>query len=207
MLRTLSRVEVTERTTSEGFLRYAPDDKKAELIDGVIIVSPPPLDVHERLQIFLLRLLGDFVELFDLGELRGSRTAVVLANDQTYEPDILFVVRERIGIIEERGVFGAPDLIIEILSVSTAMHDRGTKFRIYEQAGVHELWLIDPYGPAGTEFYQREGNRFKPIMPDDNNLIYSTILPGFKLNTNWLWPAEKFISIRDALKQMGVDIR
>jgi Uma2 family endonuclease len=202
MLRTFSRVEVTERMTSEEFFCYAPDDKKAELVDGVMIVSPPPLDVHEKLQIFLLRLLGDFIEQFDLGELRGSRTAVVLADDQTYEPDILFIAKDRVDIIEERGVVGAPDLVIEILSASTAAHDRGAKFRAYERSGVRELWLIDPYGPAGTEFYRREGDRFEPIMPDENDLIQPITLPGFKLNTAWLWPAEKFISVRAALNAM-----
>ncbi len=204
MLRTFSRIEVIERMTSEEFFRCAPEDKKAELIDGVIIMSPPPSYTHERLQIFLLRLLGEFIELFDLGELLGSRTAIVLVDDQTYEPDILFVARERIEIIEERGVFGTPDLVIEILSASTAAYDRGAKFRTYERAGVRELWLLDPYGPAGTEFYQRQDDRFKPIMPDENNLVHSIALPNFKLNTTWLWPAEKFISIRDALGEMGV---
>lgn len=204
MLRTPSRVEVSERMTSEEFLRYAPDDKKAELIDGVMIVSPPPLDAHERLQIFLLRLLAEFVELFNLGEVRGSRTAVILEEDQVFEPDILFVAKNRTDIVQERGIFGPPHLVIEILSASTAPYDRGPKFYIYERAGVQELWLIDPYGPAGTEFYQRQGDTLKPIMPVEN-VIHSTALPNFKLNTTWLWPAEKFITIRTALKEMGVE--
>lgn len=90
-----SRVEVAERITSEEFLRRAPEDQKAELIDGVMLVAPPPLDIHERLVLFLIRLLGEFVERWDLGELRGSRTAVTLADDQTYEPDLLFISHER----------------------------------------------------------------------------------------------------------------
>jgi len=204
MIKTLSRVEVAERLTSKEFFRRAPDDRKAELIDGVMLVSPPPLEIHERLQIFLLRLLGEFVELFDLGALRGSRTAVELEADQTYEPDILFVARERVEIIKDEGIFGAPDLVIEILSASTASYDRGAKFRAYERAGVRELWLIDPYGPAGTEFYQRESGDLKPIMPDADGIVPSIVLPGFKLRTAWLWPAEKFITIRDVLREMGV---
>jgi Uma2 family endonuclease len=202
---TFSRVEVAERLTSADFLRYAPENKKAELIDGVIIVAPPPLDEHEKLQIFLLRLLGEYAELFDLGEVRGSRTAVVLADDQTYEPDILFVSRERLNIIQKRGVFGPPDLVVEILSASTVAYDRGPKFHSYDRAGVREVWLIDPYGPAGTEFYQRQGDRLQPRIPDAVHLIHSLALPGFKLNTTWLWPAGKFISIRNALKDIGIE--
>lgn len=205
MLRTLSRVEVVERMTAADFFHYAPDDQTVELIDGVMIVSPPPLDIHERLQIFLMRLLGEFVEHFGLGEVRGSRTAVKLADDQVYEPDILFVDRDRVDIIREQGVFGPPDLVIEILSASTAPHDRGTKFRFYERAGVGELWLVDPYGPAGTEFYQRQGDSFKPVMPDQDGFIHSVVIPNFILDTTWLWPAQKFIPIRQALQQMGIN--
>jgi Uma2 family endonuclease len=205
MATTFSRVEVAERLTSADFLRYAPEKQKAELINGVMFEFLAPFDAHERLREFLLCLLSAFIEVFELGELRGSCTTVVLADDQTYEPDILFIARERPSIIKERGVFGAPDLVVEILSASTAPYDRGPKFRAYDQAGVRELWLIDPYGPAGTEFYQRQGNRLQPIMPDENNLIHSLALPGFKLNTLWFWPAEKFIPIRNALKEMGVE--
>ena len=205
MLRELSRVEVSERVTAEEFFKYAPDDKKAELIDGVMIVSPPPLDAHERVQGFLYTLLRMFVEIFDLGEVRGSRTAVMLTEGHIFEPDILFIARDRLDIIEERGMKGAPDLVIEILSASTAERDRGVKFHTYERAGVRELWLIDPYGPAGTEFYQRQGDIFKPVMPDAAGVVQALALPGFKLNTNWLWPAEKFIPVRQALQEMGAD--
>jgi Uma2 family endonuclease len=204
MLRVLSRVEVAERMTSRDFFRCSPEDQKAELIDGVMNAAPPPLSVHERLQVFLLRLLSEYVEIHQLGEVLGSRSAVALADDQAFEPDILFVSGERSGIIRAEGVFGAPDLVVEILPASTATYDRGAKFRAYERAGVGELWLIDPYGPAGTEFYQLQGAVFNPIMPGEKGPFSSGVLPGFKLDTNWLWPAVKFIPVRKALQAMGV---
>ena len=200
--RLLSRVEVAERMSSSEFFRYAPEDQKAELIDGVMIVHSPPLDVHERLVIFLLRLLAEYVEQFDLGEVRGSRTPVELAEDQTFEPDILFVAREREEIIQRKGVFGPPDLVIEILSASTASFDRGQKFRVYERAGVRELWLIDPYGPAGTEFYRLEGERFQSVMPDPDGCLRSVAAPGFAIQVEWLWPAGRFIPVMTALRKI-----
>jgi hypothetical protein len=136
-----TRVEVAERMTAEEFLELAPEDRKAELIDGVMIMSSPALDIHERLFGFLFRLISEYVEAHDLGEVRGSRTPVVLASDQVYEPDILFVARERAGLITERGVMGAPDLVVEILSRATVAYDRGPKLRAYERAGVREVWL------------------------------------------------------------------
>jgi Uma2 family endonuclease len=133
-----------------------------------------------------------------LGEVRGSRTPVVLASDQVYEPDILFVARERAGLITERGVMGAPDLVVEILSRATVACDRGPKLRGYERAGVREVWLIDPYGPAGTEFYRLEGGRFVAVQVE-GEVLGSVAIPGFALRVEWLWPERRFIPVREAL--------
>ena len=199
----LTRVEVAERMTSEDFFRDAPEDHKAELIDGVMIMHSPPLVIHERLFRFLFRLLAAYVEDHDLGETLGSRTPVELEVDQTFEPDIFFIAKERSDIVRTKGVFGAPDLVIEILSASTVLHDRGAKFKAYERAGVRELWLIDPYGPAGTEFYQLEGTRFVPVMPDGDGILRSVAVPGFWINVAWLRPGERFIPVRQALSAIS----
>jgi Uma2 family endonuclease len=199
----LSRVEVAERMTAEEFFRCAPETHKAELIDGVMIMALPPSVRHERLVGFLFTLIRMYCEDHDLGEVRGSRTAVALAEDQVAEPDVLFVAKARAEIIRDAGVFGAPDLVIEVRSASTVAYDRGPKFRAYERAGVRELWLIDPYGPAGTEFYQRAGETFRLVMPDADGVIHSIALPGFRLNVGWLWPQDKFIPVREALQAMG----
>jgi len=199
----LTRVEVAERMTSEEFFRYAPKDRKAELIDGVMIVHSPPLVIHEKLQGFLYTLLRTYVEESDLGEVLGSRTPVELEVDQTYEPDIFFVAKERADIVESKGVFGVPDLVIEILSAGTVHYDRGSKFKAYERAGVRELWLIDPYGPAGTEFYQLQGRRFVPVMPDRDGILRSAAVPGFWIDVAWLWPGGRFIPMRQALSQIN----
>lgn len=202
MQRGYSRVEVEERMTSEEFFREAPEDRKAELIDGILILPAAPFDTHERLYGFVFRLLAEYVERFDLGEVRGSRTAVELAHDQVYEPDILFVSRERLGILQEKGVFGAPDLVVEILSASTSFYDRGTKLRHYDQAGVRELWLLDPYGPDGTELYQRQDAGLRKASADADGILHSVALPGFRLRLSWLWPAGRFIPVREAIQSM-----
>jgi Uma2 family endonuclease len=197
-----SRVEVAERMTATEFLRDAPEDRKAELIDGVMVMPSPPLVAHERLFRFLFHLLSSFVEELDSGEVLGSRTAVMLDIEQAPEPDIFFVAKERLGIIQPKGVFGAPDMVIEILSAGTVQNDRGPKFRAYEYAGVRELWLIDPYGPAGTEFFQLMDGRFAPVMPDENGRVHAMAIPGFWIDVNWLWPGDRFIPVRQALAQI-----
>jgi Uma2 family endonuclease len=177
------------------------DARKAELIDGVLIIFPAPLDIHERLYMFLVRLIAEYVERLDLGEVRGSRSAVQLAEDQVYLPDILFISQDRMNLFERHGVMGAPDLVVEILSKSTARYDRGPKLRAYERTGVREVWLIDPNGPQGLEIHQRQGLRLQPVMPEKGE-IRSIALPGFRLRLEWLWPEGRFIPVRDALESM-----
>jgi Uma2 family endonuclease len=193
------------RWTYDDFMRLAPEGQKAELIDGALIVMPPPSDIHERLQGFLYKVIGLFVDYFKLGDVRGSRTAVRIAQHHVYEPDILFVSSERRHIITNAEVLEAPDLVIEILSYSTANHDRGVKRLNYEKSGVRELWLIDPYGPAGTQFYQRQGDQLIEVAAVDG-IINSIALTNFKLNVNWLWPNEQdeLPSTIDVLRELGV---
>lgn len=89
-----NRVEFVERVTAADFLKVGPEDRKAELIDGIIIEPLPPLLIHERLQRFLYTLLIFFIEEKNLGEVLGSRTPVVLSESYAPEPDILFVAND-----------------------------------------------------------------------------------------------------------------
>ena len=183
------RAETVERLTHDDFMRLAPDDRQVELIDGEMIMHSPALHVHERLQGFLLSILTVFVGHSRLGRVLGSRYAVRISEGNTYEPDILFLRWERAHLISERELLEAPDLVIEIISASTARYDRGTKRDNYERAGVVELWLIDPYGPAGTQFFQRQGDRLVEVAPVEG-VIHSIAVPNFWLRTSWLWPDE-----------------
>jgi Uma2 family endonuclease len=196
---TYSRVEIAERMIAAEFFRDAPEDRKAELIDGVLIMPSPPLIIHERLQRFLLLLLQSYAEERGIGEALGSRTAVELAIDQVPEPDILFVHKDRLHIIQEKGVIGTPDFVVEILFASTLRNDRGPKFRAYERAGVREVWLIDPYGPDGTQFFQRGNEQLVEVKPDEQSTIHSRAVPGFWIDVRWLWPHGNFIPVRAAL--------
>lgn len=192
-------------TVEEYFARLEAQEERehcrSELIDGVLILFSAPLDIHERLFGFLYRLIGEYAERFDLGEVRGSRSAVQLAQDQVYQPDVLFISRDRMDLFERHGVMGAPDLVIEILSRSSARYDRGPKLRAYERTGVQEVWIIDPAGPQGLEIHQRQGLRLQRVTPEDG-VVGSTVLPGFRLRLEWLWPEGRFIPVRDAIDSM-----
>ena len=90
------------------------------------------------------------------------------ATGDRVQPDILFVSSERRGIIGENAVLGAPDLVVEILSPSTAHRDRGIKLDLYGQRGVREYWIVDPVEDVVDvwRFARTRGHeRFEGEMP------------------------------------------
>jgi Uma2 family endonuclease len=79
-----------------------------------------------------------------LGDLLPGPCDVILSDENIVQPDILFVSNERLGIIGEANISGAPDLVIEILSPSTRNKDLEIKRKIYAGFGVREYWIVDP---------------------------------------------------------------
>ncbi|MFN8484379.1 MAG: Uma2 family endonuclease [Anaerolineae bacterium] len=206
MLSRIKRVPAGDRMTVAGFFESAPEDRKAELIDGVLVMPSPASTSHELLQGFLLAVLRIYVHAGGLGAVLGSRTALDLGIEyQAYEPDILFVRRDRADIIHEQGVAGAPDLVIEILSRGTMSVDRTVKRQVYNQAGVGELWLIDPAGARGSRFYQRTAGGEMAEVALVDGVLRSTTVEGFFVKEEWLWPPEdRQHDELVALRELGV---
>ena len=125
--------------------RHTPDDKRYELLDGDLIMAPAPSIGHQRVDMKLGSLLHAFVNERRLGEVLSAPCDVVLSNTDVVQPDLLFVSRERAHIlIGGDNVQGAPDLVVEILSPSTASRDKTLKRSLYARHGVLEYWLVDP---------------------------------------------------------------
>jgi len=126
-------------------LWHTPEDgNRYEIIEGEVYVTPPPLTVHQRVCRNIERILDRHVTENDLGEVLYAPVGVVLEKPSGVQPDVIFVAKNRLSIIQEKAVFGAPDLIVEVLSSSTAARDRGLKKDLYTRAGVRHYWLLDP---------------------------------------------------------------
>lgn len=141
----MSTMQTTIPTTWEDVERMPEDGNRYEFIGGRLYMTPAPVIRHHRvsrrLHSSLMRVLADggHGEVFYapvLVEFPGTSDRV--------QPDILFVSSERRGIIGEKAVLGAPDLVVEILSPSTAHRDRGIKLDLYARRGVREYWIVDP---------------------------------------------------------------
>jgi|SRR5579884_832575 len=158
-------------------LRDTPEDlNRYEIVNGSLVASPAPPPVHALISIALVRLLGGWVWPRNLGTMLTAPVDVRLAPHQIFEPDLLFIRRERLGIIGEALIEGAPDLVVEILSPSSRGRDLGEKAEIYAEGGVPEYWIVDPDARGITLFALRAG-RYEPL-PEVDGAIASAVLPG-----------------------------
>ncbi|MBI5235280.1 MAG: Uma2 family endonuclease, partial [Deltaproteobacteria bacterium] len=120
------------------------DDKRYEVMEGHIMMVPAPNTYHQRISWKISHSLGNFVLENGLGEVFDAPTDVVLSDDVVVQPDILFISKERAGIIEEKAIMGAPDIVVEIISPSSSFNDSVRKREIYQRFGVKEYWLVFP---------------------------------------------------------------
>ena len=122
-----------------------PDDgRRYELHHGELTVTPAPGLRHQRVDIALGSRLYNHVRARGLGEVLPAPTDCILSDITVLQPDLLYVATDRLAIISERGIEGAPTLVIEVLSPSTARLDRDRKMRLYAEHGVPYYWIVDP---------------------------------------------------------------
>jgi len=120
-------------------------NRPMELVYGVVVREPAmPSWSHQLLSGRLIALLSSHVEELSLGQVSPPVDVVLDAEAAlVVQPDIVFISHERLGIVHDR-VWGPPDLVVEILSPSTARRDRSVKLAWYRQYGVRECWLVAP---------------------------------------------------------------
>ena len=144
-------------------------------------MTPSPATRHQCVSQNLSSSLGPFVIKNALGELWTAPLDVRLSHDTAVQPDLIFVSKARANIIQENYIDGAPDLVVEILSPSTAAHDRATKLTLYAEAGVPEVWLLDPLAKT-VEGLKLEGKKYlvDAALAGDQKLS-SSQFPGWEL--------------------------
>ncbi len=121
------------------------DGKRYEAIDGDLYVTPAPKPRHGRIAYELVQALHPLLVRPGHGCVFFAPIGVEFPDtEEGVQPDILFIANERLDIIGEDWIRGAPDLVIEILSPSTARRDRTLKLNLYQRQGVAEYWIVDP---------------------------------------------------------------
>jgi len=157
-----------------------PEGAPYQLIGGKLVMTPAPTTYHQSISMRLELKLATFVLEKDLGMVYYAPIDVYLGEKETYQPDIIFIAKDRRHIIEPAKINGAPDLVIEILSPSTAYYDLKEKFKVYARQGVKEYWIVDP-NDQSIEVYQGEEGKFKQTQRiEKEGKVKSKVLPGFE---------------------------
>lgn len=167
------------RKTIEDFMNL-PEGSRAELIDGELSMSPSPRRWHQRIAFDLARRIADFVEGRKLGEVYVAPFDVHLPSGDVVEPDILFVAKANLGIVQD-WVRGAPDLLVEVLSPEGFDRDRFIKRDLYAKNRVREYWIVDVQAKT-IEVYSLRDNIYEPNGYFElGDTLVSSVLPEFKL--------------------------
>lgn len=155
-----------------------------QLIRGEIVMSPSPLMFHQRV---LMRISGElymFLDAHPIGEVVVSPSDVHLTNIDVYQPDVYYVSNKRQHIFNQQGAVGAPDLVVEILSKSTARHDLHEKKETYAECGVTEYWVVHVKEPLRVDVYRLQESVDTPARSVvEGQPLTTDLLPGLVLDT------------------------
>lgn len=169
-----------KKYTYEDYVKTS-DDKRYELIDGELLMTPSPVPEHQR----ILRKIGFMLEKFvtedNLGELFYAPCDVYFDNENVVQPDILFISKDRLNIIGEKNIQGAPDLIIEIISESSAYRDMVLKKKLYARHGVREYWIVIPEGKEIEAYILKDSTYQLSMVYSNEDTLDSPLLKGLKI--------------------------
>jgi Uma2 family endonuclease len=193
------------RVSFEEYLDWADEDTLAEWVDGEIHFMSPTSSRDQRILVFLIKVLGIWVEFHGLGEIR-SETFVMRLSGRARSgrmPDIIFIAAEHLDRLGPTYVDGPADLAIEIVSPDSVERDRVTKLDEYERGGVPEYWMLDPLHRQ-ADFYQLgPDGRYRLVLSGPSGVYRSQVVRGFWLDVEWLWQ-DPLPGSLDILRELGL---
>ncbi len=171
--------------SEEEYDQLTDEDTKADLFDGTLIIHSPASIRHEDIFGFLFFLMRGYTEDKQLGKVLGSRATMHLAHCRKFEPDILFVRKERLELLKDKELEGAADMVVEIISAWTRDYDLREKRQVYHEAGIDEIWFIDDE-ERKIVVDRREGKKYTTDTTTSGKLD-SEVMHGFFVQPEWFW--------------------
>jgi Uma2 family endonuclease len=171
--------------TDEMFDEMVDEDTKAELIDGVMIVHSPASLHHDNIAGFLRGLMRFYAADKDLGTVLGPDGLVRIKKGRRVGADLFFLSKDRVPVPLPKEYKGVPDLFVEVLSPSNRDDDLEDKRPLYREAGVKEIWFVDPEEQQ-IIVDRRRGRRYITTTKSSGR-VESTVIKGFWIEADWLW--------------------
>lgn len=175
------------RYTYADYLSW-PEEEKVEIIDGTPYFYAAPSRIHQKVLSELHRQIANFLVGKEC-EVYPAPFHVVLDvesrkeedAENVFEPDITIVCD--ISKLDDAGCKGVPDMIVEIISPSTARRDKIVKFNKYEQAGVKEYWIIEPQEKILSVFTLQDNQRYgRPNLYSDEHQVEVAIFDDLMID-------------------------
>jgi Uma2 family endonuclease len=168
--------------TVEDYTSLPETGPRYQLVEGDLIVAPAPNRYHQQISGNLEFLLRAYLKEHPIGKIYDAPFDVYLDDVNVFQPDILFVSKERHGILTDRGAEGAPDLVVEILSPSSARLDLDRKKKVYARHGVTEFWAISPE-TRQVQIYRLQEQVERPVAIHERiDTFESVLFPGLKID-------------------------
>ena len=157
-----------------------------EIIKGTPYVIPTPIMMHQRVISRLCIALGSH-----LGALLGNKSYEVFTSPfevdlgkyfntaTVIQPDV--TVTEKQHMLRHRGLRGAPELVVEVLSLESALRDRVTKYKLYKESGVQEYWIVDPIYKTVEVFNLVDKSEVSVTKAGEEGFLESEYLMNFKI--------------------------
>jgi Uma2 family endonuclease len=174
--------------TAEDLAALPDDGNRCEIIGGKLIVSPSPNSRHQRISFELAGALYLYLKQGGDGVGFSAPSDVHLSPTDVVQPDIRVVLREHQSIILDQGIYGAPDLVVEVLSPSSAATDFLRKSHLYERFGVPEYWIVDPIRESVIVQTLVDGHYAVGQELGRDDTLRSTVLDGFELGLATIFP-------------------
>jgi Uma2 family endonuclease len=171
--------------TEAMFEELVDEDTRAELMDGVMIVHSPASLRRDYLGGFLRGLMADYAEESDQGVVLGPDSLVHLASCRRLAPAVFFLRQKRVRMPLPDQFEGAPDLVVEVLSPSNRAEDLQDKRPAYREAGVPEIWFVDP--DEHQVLIDRRRKKTYSARAVSRGRVASAVLKGFWIEASWLW--------------------
>ena len=170
-----------KRWTAESFFAWVDpaDETRYEVLNGRLVMMAAPELSHQDVVFNIAVALRRYAKQNDSGKVYIAPVDVVLGDD-VVEPDVLYISRDRMDIAKRKRIIGAPDLIVEVLSTSTAKRDLRYKWEIYAANGVREYWIVDPAGSVEV-LKLVDGAYETHVKARRDEVIHSHLLEGFTM--------------------------
>jgi len=180
-------VTENKKFTYQDYLKMT-DEQRYEITEGDLYMVPAPNTEHQSISRNIELIICNYVYEKKLGEVYHAPIDVVMGESNIVQPDILFITTENSGIIQKKGIFGSPDLVIEIISPSSKIRDTYIKKELYELFKIKEYWIVDPANKSIEIFQLNAENKYNLFSNgyiDDHEsikIIKSTIFTELEID-------------------------